>query len=370
MKRETEKRVSVSRPGPFVELAPRTYLPAGNPSCPTRGTILHPTDYTERSRQAFELACRIAREQDSRLLVLHVPEPVYVSSIGMAPLPPLPKGYRGAWESQLRLMRPRDPNVRVEYRLEEGDVAAAILRVAREEQSDLIVMSGRERTRLGRLLAGGVTEGVERKAPCPVLRLHAQRAGSADRATGDDSRGSDLIKTKAILHPTDFSQPARQGFEVACSLARALGSELVVAHVAPLSDLYCGSVYRGEVETELHRMVASDPTVQARWVLLGGDPATEILSMAREDWCDLVVMGARHRTGLRRLFGESVTEKVRRKAPRPVVTVSVPPDRPTTVRRQPPSARARPASDTDSDGGDHDFSANHPAPDGFLALRR
>ena len=107
MKRETEKRVCVSRPGQLVELAPRACLPAGNPSCPTRGTVLHPTDYTERSRQAFELACRIAREQDSRLLVLHVAEPVRVSSLGMAPPPPLPKGYRGAWESRLRLIRPR-----------------------------------------------------------------------------------------------------------------------------------------------------------------------------------------------------------------------------------------------------------------------
>jgi nucleotide-binding universal stress UspA family protein len=370
MRRENQQSFGMLRPGQFAASAPKPNLRAGNPSYPARSTILHPTDYSEASRRAFELACRIAREQDSRLLVLHVPEPVYVSSLGMAPLPPLPKGYRGAWESRLRLMRPRDPNVRVEYRLEEGDVAAAILRVAREEQSGLIVISGRERTRLGRLLAGSVSEAVERKAPCPVLRLHAQRAGSAVRATGDDLRGSDLIKTKAILHPTDCSQLARQGFEVACSLARASGSELVVAHVAPLSDLYCGSLYRDEVETELHRMVASAPTVQARWVLLGGDPATEILSMAREDWCDLVVMGARRRTGLRRLFGQSVTEKVRRKVPRPVVTVSGPPERPTAVRGQPPLARARPASDTDSDGGDHDFSANHPAPDGFLALRR
>jgi nucleotide-binding universal stress UspA family protein len=370
MRRENQQLFGLFRPERHSASAPKPNLRAGRPSYPARGTILHPTDFSDASRRAFELTCRIAREQDSRLLLLHVAEPVYVSSLGMAPQPPLPKGYRGAWESRLRLMRPRDPSVRVEYRLEEGDVAAAILRVAREEQSGLIVMSGRERTRLGRLLAGSVTEVVEREAPCPVLRLYARRAGSAGRAAGDDSRGSDVIKTQAILHPTDFSQPARQGFEVACSLARASGSELVVAHVAPLSDLYCGSVYRDEVETELHRMVASAPTVQARWVLLGGDPATEILSMAREDWCDLVVMGARRRTGLRRLFGQRVTEEVMRKASRPVVTVSGPPGRPTTVRVQPPLARARPASDTDSDGGDHDFSANHPAPDELLALRR
>jgi nucleotide-binding universal stress UspA family protein len=139
--------------------------------------ILHPTDYSESSRQAFEYACHLARDRGSRLIVVHVAEPVRGSSLGMAPLPPLPKGYRGAWESRLRLLRPADPNVRIEHRLEEGDVAAAILRVAREAPCDLIVMSGSERTWLGRILTGSVTREVERKAPCPVLSMKTQRSG-------------------------------------------------------------------------------------------------------------------------------------------------------------------------------------------------
>jgi nucleotide-binding universal stress UspA family protein len=61
----------------------------------------------------------------------------------MAPMPPLPRGYRGAWESRLRQLQPHDPHVRVEHRLEEGDVADAILRVAREVPADLIVMGSR-----------------------------------------------------------------------------------------------------------------------------------------------------------------------------------------------------------------------------------
>src|SRR5919199_2641512 len=90
------------------------------------GVILHPTDSSEPSRQAFELACRLARDRGSRLIALHVAAPPAASWLGMAPAPPLPKGYRGAWESRLRLLWPRDPNVRVEHRLEEGDVADAI----------------------------------------------------------------------------------------------------------------------------------------------------------------------------------------------------------------------------------------------------
>jgi nucleotide-binding universal stress UspA family protein len=161
----------MNRENHMLDLTPRASLAVGEHDHPSGGTILHPTDYSAGSRQAFELACRIARDRGSRLVVMHVAEPVRISSFGMAPVPPLPKGYRGGSESRLRMLQPEDSNIRVEHRLEEGDVAAAILRIARETQCDLIVMASSERTWLGRLLYGSVTNEVEHKASCSVLRV-------------------------------------------------------------------------------------------------------------------------------------------------------------------------------------------------------
>ena len=89
----------------------------------------------------------------------------------MAPAPLLPEGYRGAWESRLRLLQPRDPGVWVEHRLEEGDAAEEILRVARETACDLVVMGSHGRTWLERALMGSVAAKVLRSAPCPVLTV-------------------------------------------------------------------------------------------------------------------------------------------------------------------------------------------------------
>jgi nucleotide-binding universal stress UspA family protein len=215
MKRENDKQLSRSRSQQLIGLARAASFEAGDAVLAPQGVILHPTDFSESSRQAFEFACRLALDRGSRLIVMHVAEPVRVSSLGMAPLPPLPKGYRGAWESRLRLLRPADPNVRIEHRLEEGDVAGAILRVAREAPCDLIVMSGSERTWLVRLLTGSVTREVERKAPCPVLTLKAQRSGDVIATV----RGA-LPEGEATLPPTDVSHRAWRGFELARSLAR------------------------------------------------------------------------------------------------------------------------------------------------------
>lgn len=91
---------------------------------------------------------------------------------GMATPPPLPRGYRGAWLSQLQLMRPSDPSVPVEYRLEEGDRVAGILRAAGEVACDLIVTGAKQRGGLWRPLVGGVSRAVARRATRPVLSVH------------------------------------------------------------------------------------------------------------------------------------------------------------------------------------------------------
>src|SRR6185312_2492769 len=63
----------------------------------------------------------------------------------------------------------------------------------------------------------------------------------------------------------------------------------------------------------------------------------EILRMAREDCCGLIVMGTRERRGLGRLFGRSISAQVRWNSPCPVATVKLPPgwlvDRPRRRRR-------------------------------------
>jgi nucleotide-binding universal stress UspA family protein len=135
-------------------------------------TILHPTDFSERSRYALWLACALARDYNARLVVLHVlavPTVIY----GEGVVPPDPEETRaGAWEELVGLQVPQ-ADVRAERRLEEGDTVEGILRVTEEVHADLVVMGTHGRTGLGRLLMGSVAELVVRKAPCPVLTVKA-----------------------------------------------------------------------------------------------------------------------------------------------------------------------------------------------------
>jgi nucleotide-binding universal stress UspA family protein len=134
-------------------------------------TVLHPTDFSERSDHAFRLACALARDCGARLFVLHVLRSPLVLYGGGAP-PPGAGQAEEEW-NKLRQLQPRATGVQVVPCLAEGDPAEAILRAARETRCDLILMGTHGRTGLGRLLMGSVAEQVVRKAPCAVLMVKA-----------------------------------------------------------------------------------------------------------------------------------------------------------------------------------------------------
>jgi nucleotide-binding universal stress UspA family protein/quercetin dioxygenase-like cupin family protein len=144
--------------------------------------ILHPTDFSENARHAFQSACALARDNKATLVVLHVMMP----SVSPVQEQPLPDPLRSA-ESQQSLPplpwpEPSDPHIRLEHRLAEGDAAEEILRLAASLQCDVIVMGTHGRTGLGRLLTGSVAEEVLRKAVCPVLVVKTPLRAAPDAA--------------------------------------------------------------------------------------------------------------------------------------------------------------------------------------------
>jgi nucleotide-binding universal stress UspA family protein len=141
-----------------------------------------------------------------------------------------------------------------------------------------------------------------------------------------------MLPIHTILHPTDFSKQSEFAFQLACSLARDYGAELFVLHVvSPPVVVYGEGVlpvepesYQVELREKLHRLHAGEPEVRVLHRLVEGQPVDEILRLAKEIGCDLIVMGTHGRTGLGRVLMGSVAEKVVRTAPCPVVTVREP----------------------------------------------
>lgn len=153
-------------------------------------TIIFAADFSDRSRKAFDVACLMAREEATRLIVLHVVEPLPVNEtmvgVGEMGVPLFVPEKRpidsDALMKTLRETYTPGQAIAVEYRITEGDAAAEVLRLAEETKCDLIAMGTHGRTGLERLVVGSVAETVMRKAHCPVLTVRSPSSAHSPAA--------------------------------------------------------------------------------------------------------------------------------------------------------------------------------------------
>lgn len=140
------------------------------------------------------------------------------------------------------------------------------------------------------------------------------------------------MHAKKILFPTDFSTLSDAALQYATTLARDMGAKLVIVHIEEPPAAYgAGEMYYGIPDPDtaaLTKMLdvvrPADAAVPFEHRLVTGEPATEIVELAKEEGVDLIVMGTHGRTGLGRLLMGSVAESVVRRAPCPVFTFKEP----------------------------------------------
>jgi len=137
-----------------------------------------------------------------------------------------------------------------------------------------------------------------------------------------------------IVHPTDFSPCAEQARALAVQLARALGAELILLHVAVETPPFREGLMRAR---ELERLF-EEQRAWARQALeeraancrgqgiptlarvVAGAPHQGIVDTAKQEGADFIVMGTHGRGPLGRFFLGSVADRVIRAAPCAVVT--------------------------------------------------
>jgi len=143
---------------------------------------------------------------------------------------------------------------------------------------------------------------------------------------------------RTILHPTDFSPAANFAFQMACTLAKDHNARLILLHVVPPPFL----ANKGMPGLDTHPSQEprekgfswpqpADTNLRVEHRVAENDNAPEeVLRLAEEVHCDLIVMGTQGRSGLKRLLMGSVAEEVLRTSSCPVLTVKSPPISPAT----------------------------------------
>jgi nucleotide-binding universal stress UspA family protein len=149
-----------------------------------------------------------------------------------------------------------------------------------------------------------------------------------------------MLEVKLILCPIDFSEFSVRAYHHALSLAEHYRAKLVALHIvelfrfpsggfaasAELYDEFCQAV-RESGKEQLQEFVKNHThdEIQPELVVHQGIAPDSILSFAQAQKTDVIVMGTHGRRGYDRLMLGSVTDRVMRRAPCPVLAVCKPP---------------------------------------------
>ena len=140
--------------------------------------ILFCADFSENSQYAFTYALNVAKNYSSELVILHV-APVIVHLDELSTYLP------SETLEELKTLRRKDVDRQMETHylqkmgdfknsqviIKEGQPFLEIIRTAKNEGVDLIVMGTHGRTGLDHMLLGSTAEKVVRQSTCPVLTI-------------------------------------------------------------------------------------------------------------------------------------------------------------------------------------------------------
>lgn len=262
--------------------------------------ILLATDLSARSDRALDRAMMLAARENAELVVLHVIEPVPGNRFYPRTQP---LSFLASVARQQLLHDLGDCAEKAQIRIEEGDPAEVIERVARELQATLVVVGVARIERLGRFVLGATVERLVRAVEAPLLVV-------TDRPRKPYQR---------VAVAVDLTPVSTQTMQLAMSLFP--GQRITAFHAfKPLtyggSDARLAAAQWKEVaESDVQKWLAAanlsdDARLRVIPRIEHGDPAPLIRAAAEHGNFDLVVIGTRGRGRIFEFFIGSVAKEI------------------------------------------------------------
>jgi len=203
----------------------------------------------------------------------------------------LQTGKKIVWDAEALF---KEEGIDVDARvIEYEDPAETVLRVAKDEGHDLVVMGNRGETEVEVFSLGSVAEKVSRHAECPVLIV------------------KEKTKLSKILVAVDGSESAEKALEYAVQLAKKHKAKVTLLNVGE-SKIFG---LKPEVARGIGESILSDAAAKVKGLKLNtklefGNPPETIIEVAEKRNYDLIVVGSRGLSSVKRFFLGSVSDDV------------------------------------------------------------
>ena len=147
------------------------------------------------------------------------------------------------------------------------------------------------------------------------------------------SETDEPLTIKSILVAVDGSEHSEKAVRYACAMGKPLGADVVLLHVVPM--VVTATPYQDTISDQPFlslQMVGEDILAKAKKLankcgcevidmISHGDPAAQIIDIATERGVDIIILGSRGVSGIKRLFTGSISDKVSKNASCPVMIV-------------------------------------------------
>lgn len=264
-------------------------------------SILCATDFSPRAQEAADIAVLLARKLSLPLRLIHCAHDYIV----MGDLPvTVPDDKLLKDQLQAEAQRLRASGITVTEELRHGGVGWELLEAAREETTELIVLGSTGKGNAERWLIGSVAQAVAEEAPVPCL----------------------VVRRPEVLQAW---LEGKLELEVLCAVDMAGSSDAALSWLSTLAAVGPAKIGATYVQTtedegmtaEQHQARERDVWEKVRAKLgsvpldvyvseTKGRPAEEFLQLAQERRPGLMVVGSRHRHGLRQLLSRSFSHRV------------------------------------------------------------
>jgi len=282
--------------------------------------LLFPTDGSDGAAAVFDHVLDVAEAHDATVHVVNVADTTResVSQVRGQVIDALEQA--GARTVQEVASRASDRGVPTVTDVLQGEPYRTIVDYATTYDVDLVIMPTHGRRGLERFLLGSTTERVVRRSDVPVLTIRP------------DDDVTVRYPYRTVLVPTDGSAPSDAALSVGIDVARTASADLHLLSVVDVTSL--GVDVRTDVQataleesaetildTATNRASEAGVDPSATAVEFGGSISRTIRTYVADHDVDLVVMGTHGRTGFDRYVLGSVTARLVRTAPVPVLTV-------------------------------------------------
>ena len=253
-------------------------------------TIVVGTDGSPTASVAVEVAQALAKRLRGRLVLVGA-----LDAYGITRQPLQAALYEAAEAARAK-------KVDATAELIEGTPGESILAAAIKHDADLIVVGNRGMGQATRFRLGSVPDWIAHDSPCDLLIVDTTgRAGPREPAP----------PYMRILAGTDGSGTATEAVRKAYTLASVYAGTVTLVHVG---DPLVGAIKLDEVAS------AKPEDVEVERRAVEGDPAQLICELAEAENVQLVVVGNKGMSGVRRFLG-SVPNKVAHEVPSDVLIV-------------------------------------------------